>query len=66
MYQLKTGKEDLTTTGTTPNDLAIKADIYLKKQGYKVVWILEQGGSKPLLEALKKANIEVKIGPQIP
>jgi hypothetical protein len=30
-----------------------------------VEWVLEKGGSKPLIKALEDARIKVHIGPQI-
>jgi hypothetical protein len=63
--QIKTGKENLTTTGRLNNADAIKRDEWLVKQGYTVEWVLEKGGSKPLIEALQKAGIKVHIGPKI-
>ena len=62
LVQLKTGKESLTTTRRGANTLAIQKDAWLVKQGWRVEWVLEKGGSAPLLEALKKANIRVHIG----
>jgi hypothetical protein len=67
IYQIKTGKEDLTTTGRLANTTAIQRDTYLSKvAGYKITWVLEKGGSAPLLKALKDAGIEVFIGKLIP
>jgi hypothetical protein len=63
MYQIKTGKEDLTTVrhgGQLPNQEAIARDAEFVQRGFKVYWILEKGGSKQLLEALGNAGIEVK------
>ncbi len=60
--QLKTGKVSL----TKENQLAIQKDALLVKDGWKVEHILEKGASKPYLDALKKAGIDYKIGPQIP
>ena len=63
MYQIKTGKEDLTTVrhgGQLPNQEAIARDAELVQRGFKVYWVLEKGGSKQLLEALQNAGIEVK------
>ena len=61
--QVKTGKEYLTTTGRHANSLSIQKDAWLVQQGYEVQWILEQGGSAPLLDALRKAGIGVHLGP---
>jgi hypothetical protein len=55
MYQIKTGFEDLTTVqhgGQLPNLEAIRRDRALIEQGYEVTWVLEKGGSKPLLKEL--------------
>lgn len=61
--QVKTGKESL----TEKNRLAIEKDSWLvKERGFEVEWILEKGASKPLLEALEKAGIKVRIGPKAP
>lgn len=60
--QLKTGRESLTAA----NRDAIWRDSFLVKSGITVEWILEQGGSKPLIEALQEAGIKVRIGPQLP
>lgn len=60
--QLKTGPVSL----TSENALAIQKDAELVKQGWQVEHILEKGASKPYLEALDKAGIGYKIGPQIP
>ena len=68
LVQIKTGKEDLTTTakiGRRSNKEAIEVDAWFVKQGYTVEWILEKGGSRPLLEALRKAGIVIKDGTQI-
>jgi hypothetical protein len=60
--ELKTGYEYLTKA----NALAIQKDLYLKNtMRLDVEWILEGGGSKPLLEALQKAGIKVHVGPKI-
>ncbi|GAA0875716.1 hypothetical protein GCM10009118_21250 [Wandonia haliotis] len=66
IFEIKTGKEYLTTEGDLPNTDRILKDSWFVDQGYKVTWILEEGGSAPLLEALKEAGIEVLIGRQIP
>jgi RHS repeat-associated protein len=63
--QLKTGYEYLTTTGRLNNADAIARDAWLVKQGYTVEWVLEKGGSQPLLDALKEAGIKVHTGPLI-
>jgi len=60
--QLKTGPVSLTKA----NIIAIKKDGALTKLGWDVEHILEKGASKPYLEALEKAGIRVKLGPQIP
>ena len=60
--QLKTGPVSL----TKENALAIQKDAELVKRGWQVEHILEQGASKPYIEALEKAGIDYKIGPQIP
>jgi len=60
--QLKTGPVSL----TKENIIAIKKDGALTKLGWDVEHILEKGASKPYLEALEKAGIRVKLGPQIP
>lgn len=60
--QVKTGPVSL----TKENALAIQKDAELVKRGWQVEHILEQGASKPYLQALEKAGIDHKIGPQIP
>ncbi len=60
--QLKTGPVSL----TKENALSIQKDAELVKRGWNVEHILEQGASKPYLNALDKAGIEYKIGPTIP
>lgn len=60
--QLKTGPVSL----TKENILAIKKDADLVNNGWQVEHILEKGASNPYLEALKKAGIDVHIGPKIP
>lgn len=59
----------MTTIGsklsTKSNEMAIKKDAYLVKQGYQVEWVLEKGASKPLLNALERAGIKYRIGPLI-
>ena len=65
LAQIKTGPQSLTTRGRLANTLAIQKDAWLVKQGYTVEWVLEQGGSKPLLQALEKAGIKYQIGPII-
>lgn len=60
--QVKTGPVSL----TKENVIAIQKDAELVKRGWQVEHILEQGASKPYLEALEKAGIDSKIGPQIP
>ncbi|WP_256582469.1 hemagglutinin repeat-containing protein [Pseudomonas sp. Irchel 3A5] len=69
MVQIKTGKESLTTIesklANKSNEMAIKKDAYLVKQGYQVEWVLEKGATKPLLNALEKAGVKYRIGPLI-
>jgi hypothetical protein len=60
--QLKTGPVSL----TKENVVAIAKDAELVKRGWEVEHILEKGASQPYLDALKKAGIIVKTGPQIP
>ena len=60
--QLKTGPVSLTKENIT----AIQKDAELVKQGWNVEHILEKGASKPYLDALEKAGVTYKIGPQIP
>ncbi|UVE64722.1 hypothetical protein [Burkholderia pyrrocinia] len=60
--QLKTGPVSL----TKENILAIQKDGELVKQGWQVEHILEQGASKPYLDALEKAGVDAHIGPKIP
>jgi hypothetical protein len=60
--EVKTGYEYLSTTGNTNNTDAIKRDAWLAANGYEVVWVLEEGGSAPLLKALQDAGIKVIIG----
>lgn len=60
--QLKTGPVSL----TKENVLAIQKDAELVKRGWNVEHILEQGASKPYLNALDKAGINYNIGPMIP
>jgi len=60
--QLKTGPVSL----TKENVIAIQKDAELVKQGWQVEHILEKGASKPYLDALEKAGIDVHIGPKIP
>ena len=60
--QLKTGP----VSSTEANKLAIAKDAELVKQNWTVEHILEQGASKPYLNALDSAGIGYKIGPQIP
>jgi RHS repeat-associated protein len=55
MFQFKEGKENLTTArhgGQLPNDEAIRRDREFVEDGQRVIWVLEKGGSKPLMEAL--------------
>jgi RHS repeat-associated protein len=65
MVQVKSGPESLTTTGRSANTLAIQKDAWLVKQGYEVEWVLEKGGSKPLLKALEDAGIRYHVGPLV-
>lgn len=60
--QLKTGRVSL----TKENQIAIKKDAFLVKDGWEVEHILEKGASKPYLDALEKAGINYKTTPQIP
>ena len=60
--QLKTGKHNLTKQAK----IDIKKDAWLVKRGNKVEYILEKGGSKPLLKALKKNGIDYHIGTKLP
>ncbi|WP_198387373.1 hypothetical protein [Burkholderia ubonensis] len=60
--QLKTGPVSL----TKENILAIQKDGELVKQGWQVEHILEQGASKPYLDALEKAGVDAHTGPKIP
>jgi hypothetical protein len=60
--QLKTGKVSLDQENIT----AIQKDKWLVDRGYTVEHILEKGASQPYLDALDKAGIGYKIGPQIP
>lgn len=59
--QFKTGKVNLTKKAKI--DMA--KDPELVRKGVNVEYILEKGDSKPFLEALDKAKIKYKIGPQI-
>jgi hypothetical protein len=56
--EIKTGYEYLSTTGSTPNDKAIEKDKWLAENGYSVVWVLEEGASQPLKDALDAAGIK--------
>ena len=60
--QLKTGPASL----TKENIIAIKKDADMVENGWQVEHILEKGASRPYLEALKEADIDVHIGPKIP
>lgn len=60
--QLKTGKQYLTKQAK----IDIKKDAWLVKEGNQVEYILEKGGSKPLLESLKKNRIDYHIGSKLP
>ncbi len=61
--QLKTGKMNLTQQARLYD---IPKDSELVKTGYQVEYILEQGASKPFLEALNTAGVTYKIGSQLP
>jgi len=56
--EIKTGYEYLSTTGSTRNDLAVEKDKWLAANGYSVVWVLEEGASQPLKDALNAAGIK--------
>ena len=60
--QLKTGKLNLGKREKTD----LKRDEWLIKQRMTVEYILEKGGSKPLLNELTRIGASVKIGSQIP
>jgi hypothetical protein len=60
--QLKTGHESL----TAENVSAIERDIALLEQGYTVEWVLEQGGSLPLIYKLTSSGIRVYVGRMVP
>ena len=60
--QLKTGKVGLSRQAK----IDLLKDKNLIDNDLTVEYILEKGGSKPLLAALKKIGASVKIGPQIP
>jgi hypothetical protein len=60
--QLKTGKLSLGKQQLTD----LKRDEWLISRGLCVEYILEKGGSKPLLKELARIGASVKIGPQIP
>ncbi|UYZ61405.1 hypothetical protein [Hymenobacter weizhouensis] len=59
--QLKTGKLYL----GKQEKIDLRKDRWLIKERYEVEYILEQGGSKPLLEALKRIGAKITIGPKI-
>ena len=61
--QLKTGKMSLNKQAKLYD---IPKDTELVQTGFEVEYILEKGASKPFLEALTKAGVTYKIGPQIP
>lgn len=61
--QLKTGKMSLNKQARL---MDIPKDAALVKRGYEVGYILEKGASKPFLDALTRAGVAFKIGPQIP
>jgi hypothetical protein len=66
VVEIKTGYQRLTTHGQLPNTYAIMRDAALARQpNTKVEWVLEKGGSKELVNALKAAGIKVHLGPQI-
>jgi hypothetical protein len=60
--QLKTGKLSLGKQQSTD----LKRDEWLIGQRMTIEYILEKGGSKPLLKELARIGASVKIGPQIP
>jgi hypothetical protein len=60
--QLKTGKLSLGKR----EKIDLKRDEWLIEQDMVVEYILEKGGSKPLLKELARIGVSVKIGPQIP
>jgi len=61
--QLKTGKMSLNKQARLAD---ILKDAALVRRGYTVEYVLEKGASKPFLDALTKAGVGFKIGPQIP
>lgn len=60
--QLKTGKVNLTEQAK----IDIQKDAALVQQGYKVEYILENGASRPFIDALEANGIGYHIGPKIP
>ncbi len=58
MAQVKTGMQYL----TEENKLAIAKDAELVELGTRVVHVLENGASKPYMEALQKAGVDVVSG----
>ena len=60
--QLKTGFVYLTKQAKVD----LRKDAWLVAKGQKVEYILEKGGSKPLLTAINAAGATYKTGPQIP
>jgi hypothetical protein len=60
--QLKTGKMNLNKQA----QIDIQKDAAMVESGYQVEYILEQGASKPFIEALEKNSIDYHIGSKIP
>jgi hypothetical protein len=60
--QLKTGKLNL----GKQEKIDLKRDEWLIGRDMTVEYILEKGGSKPLLKELSRIGVSVKTGPQIP
>ena len=60
--QIKTGPVSL----TADNALAIRKDAWLVQQGWQVEHILENGASRPYLEALTRGGVSYHIGPRLP
>ena len=60
--QLKTGFVYLTEQAKVD----LRKDAWLVSKGQRVEYVLEKGGSKPLLTAISTAGATYKIGPQIP
>ena len=59
--QLKTGFVYLTQQAKVD----LRKDAWLVAKGHRVEYVLEKGGSKPLLTAISAAGATYKIGPQI-